>query len=197
MTLPPPFCVGDHGPWPYPESCLLSFQGASPADSSSCGWRVSLLLSARTYGGLAQGPAWAARCALTHHVPEAAQLDSSLSCWGRCLGRLGLPLFGPVARFVELPAGGVSLDPRTGLDRVTQSHCHQHPCFQACQLPPALETPMSVCPLRRHVVKAADLRGCRERGTALDPSPGVVDLGRIGLSLSLSICKVETVTAPS
>lgn len=103
MTLPPPFCVGDHGPWPYPESCLLSFQGASPADSSSCGWRVSLLLSARTYGGLAQGPAWAARCALTHHVPEAAQLDSSLSCWGRCLWGAGASFVWPCGRVRGAP----------------------------------------------------------------------------------------------
>lgn len=36
----------------------------------------------------------------------------------------------------------------TVLDRVTQSDCQHHSCFQACQLHPLLGTLRSPCPLK-------------------------------------------------
>lgn len=102
MTLPLPFCVGGCRPGLYSESCLVSSQGTSAADSSSCGQRASLLPSAGSSGGLAQRPAWAARWALTPRVPEAAQLHSSI--WGVDWPRRGSGLLWFSLLHLELPA---------------------------------------------------------------------------------------------
>lgn len=72
------FCVGGLRPGLFPESCLVSSQGSSAADSSSCGRRASLLLwgpgSGRCVGSQVRPDSPCPR------GPEAAQLHSSL--WG-------------------------------------------------------------------------------------------------------------------
>lgn len=157
--------------WAMAISCRVASQGTSAADSSSCVQRASLLLSACTYEALAQGPVWAHRWALTHPVPEAAQLYSGLLGGGRPCGTWAFFFVSCCARSSQLVR--VPLVLGTGLDRVSQHHCVSPgeggchcSCHQGCHSSPVLGdgslTPVTGADLMRYRGDSCGLRALAE-----------------------------------
>lgn len=132
------------------------FQGVLAADSSSCGQRVSLQLNAYIYGGLAQGPVWAARGALTTMCLRQPLLSSSLLGLGQCLVGQRLHLLWQGSQLE-----GLSLVLRAGTRQgdLESLSLQEGGCFCPCLAILAEVTP--------HQVKAADVMSCRGKSHRL------------------------------